>query len=127
MEFKMEHKSTYMNRQSNMVVHSFTSDPERSRYDWDGKKGWEQYDTNQDAWYFGIWVNKKTRQIRQYMEGDFYEITCFSIKTFNVEIQVMNEFYEDGFIAQTMDADGTWTTIIQDREQFFIREEAVSA
>ena len=32
--------------------------------------GWEQYDTKQDAWYFGIWVNLKQRAILCYCEGD---------------------------------------------------------
>ena len=34
------------------------------------KDGWAQYDTTQDAWYFGVWVNISHRIILTYAEGD---------------------------------------------------------
>jgi len=32
--------------------------------------GWAQVDTEQDAWYFGIWANPETLEIVTYCEGD---------------------------------------------------------
>ena len=34
------------------------------------EKGWLQWDTDQDDWYFGIWVNPIRLQIFIYAEGD---------------------------------------------------------
>jgi len=32
--------------------------------------GWEPMDTDQDAWYFGVWTNDARRYIYTYAEGD---------------------------------------------------------
>jgi hypothetical protein len=82
----------------------------------------EQYDTNQDACYFGVWVNKKTLQIRTYAEGDITLVTCPDAEHFNAEIKSMNEFYSEGFITKTIDESGEMTVYRQDRNQFFIKE-----
>ncbi len=45
-------------------------------------KGWEAYDTRDDAWYFGMWVNVSKRQIFTYAEGDRYVECCASEESF---------------------------------------------
>ncbi|GAJ18870.1 unnamed protein product, partial [marine sediment metagenome] len=98
---------------------------ERYRWDFDDKDraaGWEQYDTSQDAWYFGVWVNKKLLQIRTYAEGDLTLVKCPDAAHFNAEIKSMNEFYEEGFVAKTIDMDAKMTVFRQDRSLFFIEE-----
>ena len=60
-----------------------------------GKGGWEQYDTDQDANYFGVWVNTSTRQVLTYAEGDIDLVTCHTIETFRAELASMAEFYGD--------------------------------
>jgi hypothetical protein len=110
------------NSRGNQVERSFLP-TERYRWDFDEKltaAGWEQYDTDQDAWYFGVWVNKKTLQIRSYAEGDITLVTCPDVEHFNAEIKSMNEFYGEGFIAKTIDESGI-TVYRQDRNQFFIK------
>lgn len=45
-----------------------------SRYHYDDRltasDGWQQYDTDQDAYYFGIWINPVKRETFTYAEGD---------------------------------------------------------
>ena len=113
-----------VNARGNQIERSWLS-TERYRWDFDQKfteAGWEQYDTNQDAWYFGVWVNKKLLQIQSYAEGDITLVKCPDVEHFNAEIKAMNEFHGEGFIAKTIDTDGKMTTFRQDRQKFFIEE-----
>jgi hypothetical protein len=73
---------------------------EGDRYVFDFKyctpsKGWRQYDTSQDAWYFGVWIHIEDRKIVTYMEGDVVIITSPTLEIFRKEIQDMNEYYGD--------------------------------
>lgn len=64
-----------------------------------GRSGWQQYDTNQDAHYFGIWVNLRTLQVITYCEGD---LTLTSAHCYNAmweELQSMAAFYLVGIVA----------------------------
>ena len=113
-----------VNERGNTVLRSFMS-TERYRFDFKlctRGKGWEQYDTSQDAWYFGVWINKKLLQIQTYAEGDITMVTCPDAAHFNAEIKSMNEFYEEGFVAKTIDMDAKMTVYRQDRSKFFIEE-----
>lgn len=58
-------------------------------------KGWEQYDTDQDAWYFGVWIHREKRMTVTFAEGDFSVVTCPTSESFRAEIEGMNEFYGD--------------------------------
>ena len=43
--------------------------------------GWKQYDTDQDAWYFGCWVNVIELSVVSYVEGDVYSfLSLLSMK-----------------------------------------------
>jgi len=94
---------------------------ERYEYDCGLGEGWEQYDTSQDAPYFGVWVNKKTFMTLTYAEGDVTLCKCHTAEVFNNEIREMNECYSHGFIAKTFDESGV-TVYQQDRDKFFIKE-----
>ena len=128
---QLQEKGTKVDANGNTVESWFDHDPEHCRYVWDQEPGWLQFDTSQDAWYFGVWVNKKTRQIRVFAEGDLTLTTCPTVEAFNKEIARMCEppwpdgnGYAPGFIAKTIDADGTMTVHEQDRKEFYIEEEA---
>lgn len=84
------------------------------------REGWEQFDTDQDAWYFGVWVNPKTKTTLTYCEGDWSVVDCPTVESYNAEIQSMIEFYGEGFIAKAIDKDGAMTTLVQDRSKFLI-------
>lgn len=110
------------NERGNQIERQFFP-TERYRWDFDKKfcnDGWEQYDTSQDAWYFGVWVNKKLLQIQTYAEGDLTLVKCPDAEHFNAEIKSMNEFYEVGFVFKTIDGHGNMTIHRQDRNRFFI-------
>ncbi len=68
-----------------------------NRYSWfsgkDRKAGWEQFDTDHDAWYFGVWINPKTLQTRTYAEGDLTTVTCENKQTYENEVRKMMESY----------------------------------
>lgn len=82
-------------------------------------EGWEQFDTDQDASYFGVWVNRRLMLTLAYAEGDWSLVVCGSVESYNAEIQSCIDFYGDGLIARVIDADGI-TEIRQDRSLFLV-------
>ncbi len=85
------------------------------------QSGWQQFDTDRDAWYFGVWVNPKTLKTLSYVEGDIHLIVCDRPEAYNREIQSMIKYYDEGFIAKTIDSDtGEVTTYRQDRSRFIL-------
>jgi len=69
---------------------------DRYKYDFgmcNHKNGWVQYDTDQDAWYFGVWVHPEKMQTFTYAEGDTCLVTCISLDSYKAELADMAEFY----------------------------------
>jgi len=66
----------------------------RERYYYDNKlQGFDQYDTSQDAPYFGVWVNSELLQIVTFAEGDTTKVTAPNKSAFDAELSDMQEFY----------------------------------
>lgn len=114
-----------INERGNLVIrkHSIYED----RYTYDFKictpdKGWEQFDTDQDAWYFGVWVNRERLMTVTYAEGDEVVVLCKDAEHYNAELKDACEFYGEGTLAIAIDEQGT-TVYRQDRAQFFIEED----
>lgn len=84
--------------------------------------GWLQFDTDQDAHYFGVWLNPKLLQVLSYAEGDWYLIQCVDAVRYNAQVRSMIGFYGEGFICKTLDDQGRWTTYVQDRATFLLPE-----
>lgn len=83
--------------------------------------GWQQFDTSQDASYFGVWVNPWRRLVLCYAEGDLTLTDCPDKDHYLAEIRSMIDFYEEGFIAYTFSADGGGRTYYrQNREEMFL-------
>jgi len=57
------------------------------------EKGWITYPTSQDAWYFSVVINPRTREIMTYAEGDVSHVTCEDQRQFVGELKSMAEFY----------------------------------
>lgn len=55
--------------------------------------GWKQYDTDRDAWYFGIWVNLEERKIATYAEGDLSIVIAPDDRHLKAELDTMEAFY----------------------------------
>ncbi len=64
--------------------------PCAERYTYDAalspKDGWRQWDTSQDASYFGVWVNAKLRKTVTFAEGDVTIVTCPTAEAFKAEL-----------------------------------------
>ena len=113
---------TESNQRGNLMTCAFWS-AERYAVDFADdftSEGWEQFDTDQDAAYFGVWVNRTKRLVLTYAEGDWYIVDCANDERYNAEIKSLIEFYSEGYEFKTIDRDGTPTTYCQDREKFYI-------
>lgn len=87
---------TEINKFGNIIERNFILSGDRYSYDFQKCKaedGWKQFDTNQDAWYFGIWCNQKKLQIMCYVEGDEILTKCKDAESYNKELKEMEEFY----------------------------------
>lgn len=110
------------NERGNLIISSWAS---TGRYVIDAapdfkSEGWLQFDTEQDAGYFGAWVNKGKRLVLTYAEGDWSLVECADDAHFDAEIAAMCRFYEAGFVAKTYAPGEGWVTHRQDRREFFI-------
>ena len=84
-----------INRFGNTLIRDFV-DGDRYLYDFKyctEAEGWKQYDTKQDASYFGVWVHLQKRKIVTFAEGDVSSTTCPTIEGFNNELEYMRAFY----------------------------------
>jgi len=61
------------------------------------KKGWAQLDTEQDAHYFGMWINPTKLRIMSYMEGDIVERQFDNVEEL---IQYLTNMNQDGEYAR---------------------------
>lgn len=84
---------------------------------------WIQFDTDQDAWYFGTWVNKTKRLVLSYCEGDVSVVICEDDEHFDAEVASMCRFYTAAPAFKAIDADGTVTHFYQDQLEYFIDPE----
>jgi hypothetical protein len=103
------------NKHGNEIKRSFMH-VDRYYFDFGKCKGWKQFDTDQDASYFGVWVNEEERKTLTYAEGDITEVFCHSEESFQAELKEMSEFYGEqppAFVA--FDADGTQTNFYDTR------------
>jgi hypothetical protein len=118
-------KPAETNRQGNQVHRHFWS-TERYVVDFAPDyrdAGWQQFDTDQDAWYFGVWVNPKSFLVLTYCEGDWSLDVCENVAQYNKQIQALIDFYGEGFECITLNPDtGERTIYRQDRSKFLLPE-----
>ncbi len=108
------------NERGNVMVSRFVG-PNRERYHYDfeacaASKGWTQYDTSQDAWYFGVWVHPVDLLVLTFAEGDETLTTCATPESFKAELASMADFYGDPPPAiRVIHSDGSRTDIYDER------------
>lgn len=103
------------------AIHRFNASAQRYVIDFadDFKPdGWEQFDTDQDAGYFGVWVNRRQLLTLTYAEGDWSLVVCPDAEHYKAEVQSMIDFYGEGYVAKAIDADWQMTVFKQDRAGF---------
>ena len=118
---KLKQEPSRINERGNAVYQWFGSE---DRYVVDFApdrvaEGWEQFDTEQDAWYFGMWVNWAKLLTLTYCEGDWYLVVCPDREHYLAEIEHAIGFYGEGQIATVFDlTEHTETVYRQDRSKF---------
>jgi hypothetical protein len=109
------------NERGNKLVAGFLLHADRYQFDFTHctpAKGWKQYNTSQDASYFGVWVNLELRETVTYCEGDLSVVRCEDDAHLKAELDSMAEFYGDPPpMAVAYDADGTETEYYDPRPE----------
>ena len=88
----------------------------RYYYDFGPLRTWQQYDTREDASYFGVWVDLEGMRTFTYAEGDRTLVECPTRATFQAELDDLARFYgppPPAFVG--IDHDGTVTNFYADR------------
>lgn len=86
--------------------------------------GWQQFDTDQDARYFGVWINSFKHMIVTYAEGDWMLVECGDRERYLRAIQRAIDFYGEGFIAKVIDQNGV--TVYKQYRSKFLKEPPVA-
>ena len=90
-----------VNARGNLVLRDVDADAaigirspgDRYGYDFGPCRSWVQFDTRQDASYFGVWVHPESRRVFTYCEGDRVMVVCPTPETFRAEIEDAATFY----------------------------------
>ena len=106
-----------VNERRNTIERSWR---DTERYEFDFKlctreKGWKQFDTTQDAWYFGVWVHPEKCEIITYAEGDITRVICPTEESFHAELKSMAQFYGEPPPAFTVIGTNGQVTYVYDK------------
>jgi hypothetical protein len=103
----------YRNEDADRMIGGGGRGAERYIYDFKlctPELGWKQFDTHQDASYFGVWVNIQQRMTFAYCEGDRTLVVCPDDDHLRAELKDAEEFYgAPPPMAIGFDMDGTRT------------------
>ncbi|MDP3596957.1 MAG: hypothetical protein Q8S75_08200 [Nitrospirota bacterium] len=96
----MRSSASALNDRGNRVCRWRDLHYEATRYPYDlihcaADRGWVQYDTPQDASYFGCWVQYEERLIVTFAERDVILVDCPTPGSFHLELADMARFYGD--------------------------------
>lgn len=70
--------------------------------------GFQQYPTDQDAAWFGVWINLSDRKVFTFAEGDCITVTCATHSSFVAELEYLKSCYgPPKAFMWTLDHDGT--------------------
>lgn len=89
------------NERGNLIYRNEDADSElgirrgdsRYFYDFGPLQKWNQFDTCQDASYFGMWVDVPGRRTFTYCEGDRTLVVCPTLASFKEELDDAAKFY----------------------------------
>lgn len=118
-DYVLKNAEPRTNERGNQVYSAFIGSRDRLHFDFNECKsedGWKQYQTEQDASYFGMWIHIEKRMTVTYVEGDLIVVTCPSIETFRAEIEDAEKFYGPAPVSIiAIDKDGNQTHFIDER------------
>lgn len=108
---------TWVNERGNTVYRS-TLSSDRYRYDsiLHREAGWQQYDTWQDAHYFGVWVSIDKLATFTYCEDDLSLVVCPDKEHLKAELEDAERVYgAPPPMAVAIGMDGTRTEFYDER------------
>lgn len=108
------------NAQGNRIERSTLAGADRYLFDLGEchpDNGWVQFDTDEDASYFGVWVHPEKREVLTFAEGDVSRVVCDTEDGYRVEIEALCRFYKTAPAFKTISDDGTITEYYQDRDE----------
>lgn len=81
-------------------------------------EGWIQFDTDQDASYFGFWVNPSLRRELNFTEGEWKATQHLTAEGYNASVRHSMEYYgtTPAFVAIDIE-NKVQTNYMQDREE----------
>ena len=110
------------NREGNSITREFMQNGNRYHFDFQEcreEDGWVQFDTDQDDWYFGVWVHPERREVITYAEGDVTRVQCETPEQYAAEIHALSKAYGAAPAFTTLDPEtGTLTKHYQNRNEF---------
>ncbi|MGL6370225.1 hypothetical protein ACSZNB_11485 [Aeromonas hydrophila] len=56
-------------------------------------QGWQQYNTEEDAWYFGVWINTEKHETFTYAEGDTNHVIAPNVGAFRSELARLYQYH----------------------------------
>ncbi|MGN4982266.1 hypothetical protein ACTFBY_12840 [Aeromonas dhakensis] len=57
-------------------------------------QGWQKYDTEEDAWYFGIWINTEKLETFTYAEGDTHHVIAPNVEAFRAQLARLYQYHQ---------------------------------
>lgn len=109
------------NKQGNRTRRAFLFHADRYLFDFNlDTDEWEQFDTENDASYFGIWLNKSKLRIVEYVEGDLFFTQCDDAAGYDAEIAALCAFHGAGPAFVVIDDKAAVTKYYQDRSTLYI-------
>lgn len=80
------------------------------------EQGFQQYPTDQDAAWFGVWINVSDRKVFTFAEGDCITVMCPTQASFIAELEYLKSCYgPPRTFMWTLDHDGTVTRYVEAR------------
>lgn len=86
------------NEHGDTVWTMFVPDADRYLFDFKhctARDGWRQFDTDQDAWYFGMWIHDKRRHVVMFAEGDLVVTECVDHDHFIAHLERLHACHGD--------------------------------
>jgi hypothetical protein len=68
-------------------------------------QGWQQYDTEEDAWYFGIWIHTEKLETFTYAEGDTCHVIAPNVEAFRSELARLYQYHQQAPAFISIDPD----------------------
>lgn len=105
------------NERGNRIERSSIAGADRYIFDFgecNPESGWKQFDTDEDASYFGVWVHPERLETLTFAEGDITRVFCADEAGYRGEIEDLYACYNRAPAFRSISEDGTLTEHYED-------------